>query len=320
MSFRKITLLDTSVGTRNLGDEIIVDAVRRHLDPLISDALMYRVATHDQLGPYARGIVAGSDLAVAAGTNLLTGRLWFRATWPIGLRDALAYDNVVLMGCGWYQYQRMMDPYTRFLWRKVLSKTALHATRDGYSRDKLKAIGIENVINTGCPTLWQLTPEHCAALPKTRANEVVTTVNSWFRRPAHDRRMLEMLRARYEKVHVWVQTDRDLDYALSLDPALAVLPPSLAGYDALLASDRSVDYVGNRLHGGIRALQHGRRAVILEVDNRAREMGRDFGLPTVAQEDYAQIEAMIDGPLEIMLTLPEAEIARFKAQFVHEPG
>ncbi len=34
-----------------------------------------------------------------------------------------------------------------------------------------------NVSNTGCPTLWRLTPEHCKSIPRRKGARVVTTLN-----------------------------------------------------------------------------------------------------------------------------------------------
>ena len=311
----RITVLDTSIGTRNLGDEIIVDAVRRHLGELFPNALSMSVATHDYMGRNSRKIVKSSDLAFASGTNLLTSRMWFRAPWKVGILDALAINNVVLFGCGWYQYQRMTEPYSKWLLTTVLSKNHIHSVRDGYSKTKLEALGVKRVLNTGCPTLWQISPELCAALPVEKSREVVTTINTFFKNPDLDRKMLEILSRHYDKVHIWIQTDTDWDYAKGLSDNLEFVAPSLAAYDRLLEQHDSLDYVGNRLHGGIRALQKGRRAVIVEVDNRATEMGRDFDLPTVARADFDRLETMIKGPLPIAVKLPTDEIAEWKGQF-----
>lgn len=37
-----------------------------------------------------------------------------------------------------------------------------------------------------------------------------------------------------------------------------------------------MDFVGTRLHGGIRAMQHKQRAIIIEIDNRAKEISSRF--------------------------------------------
>jgi polysaccharide pyruvyl transferase WcaK-like protein len=312
---RKITILDTAIASTNLGDQIIMDAVRRHLGALFPDDFAYSVASHDYMGAKGRGLVRGSDFAIASGTNLLSGRMWFRAPWKLGLRDALTVNNVILMGCGWYQYQRGADPYSSWLLRRVLSKDHLHAVRDSYSLKGLARMGITNVVNTSCPTLWDLSPEITGRLPKTLAREVVTTVNTYIKDVEADRKLLQVLAARYDRVHLWVQTHQDWDYAQGLLPGIVPLAPSLVAFDRLLEEHPSLDYVGNRLHGGIRALQKGRRAIIIEVDNRATEMGRDFGLPTVARTDFGRMDAMIAGPLAIAVNPPVEAIARWQGQF-----
>jgi len=311
---RKITILDTATASTNLGDQIIMDAVRRHLGVLFAEDFAYSVASHDYMGAKSRGLVRGSEFAIASGTNLLSGRMWFRAPWKLRLQDAFSVNNVILMGCGWYQYQRGADPYSAWLLRRVLSARHLHAVRDSYSLKGLARMGITNVVNTSCPTLWDLSSEITGRLPKTIAREVVTTVNTYIRDVEADRKLLQILAARYDKVHLWVQTHQDWDYAQDLLPGIAPLAPSLAAFDAMLKTHPSLDYVGNRLHGGIRALQTGRRAIIIEVDNRATEMGRDFGLPTVARTDFGRLEGMIAKPLPIAVSPPLEANARWRGQ------
>lgn len=312
---RKITILDTATASTNLGDQIIMDAVRHHLGTLFADDFAYSVASHEYMGAKSRGLVRGSDFAIASGTNLLSGRMWFRAPWKLGLRDAFAVNNVILMGCGWYQYQRGADIFSSWLLRRVLSARHLHAVRDSYSLQGLAKMGITNVVNTACPTLWDLSPEITGRLPKSIAREVVTTVNTYIRNVEADRKLLQILAQRYDRVHLWVQTHQDWDYAQGLLPGIVPLAPSLAAFDRMLEEHPSLDYVGNRLHGGIRALQRGRRAIIVEVDNRATEMGRDFGLPTVARTDFGRMEGMIANPFPIAVSPPVEAIARWRGQF-----
>lgn len=316
-TFRRFTLLDTAVASTNLGDRIIMEAVRRELAPLFRNDLVLTVASHEWMGAKSRGLLAGSQAAVAGGTNLLTSRMWARAPWKVSLLDALgqARGAVVLMGCGWYQFQKRPDPYSAWLLRRMLSSSHLHAVRDGYSLRKLQEIGIRNVVNTACPTLWSLDDRACAKVPREKAPHVITTVNTYMPDPEADRRLLELLRRHYDQVDLWVQTEGDAAYARGLDPAIGLIAPSLEAYDRALSESGPVDYIGNRLHAGIRALQHGRRAVIVEIDNRAREMGRDFGLPTVERTDFGQLEARICGAFETRVTPPMDEIARWKAQF-----
>jgi hypothetical protein len=53
----------------------------------------------------------------------------------------------------------------------------------------------------------------------------------------------------------------------------------------------------------------------VEIDNRAREMGKDFGLPTVARHDFDKLQAMISEPFQIAVRPPLDAIARWKRQF-----
>ena len=54
---------------------------------------------------------------------------------------------------------------------------------DEYTKKKLESMGIRNVINTGCATLWQLTPDFCAGIPSHSASEAVTTLTDYRRDP-----------------------------------------------------------------------------------------------------------------------------------------
>jgi polysaccharide pyruvyl transferase WcaK-like protein len=319
-TLRRATLLDTAIASTNLGDQIIMEAFRQELKDVLADAMVFSVASHEHMGAKSRRLLRHSELVIAGGTNLLSSHMWLRSIWKVSPLDALMRPQVILMGVGWYQFQGKPDLYTRWFLRSVLSSTALHSVRDSYTQGMLAAIGFKNTVNTGCPTLWRFTPEHCAALPRSKAENVVTTINTYVADRAADKRLLEILRERYRTIYAWTQTDSGYDYLLSLDPALRVIRPSLAALDQLLDNPESLDYVGNRLHGGIRALQRGRRAIIVEIDNRASEMGRDFGLPTVKRWDVDRLAAMIEGALVISVTPPRAATDRWKAQVLRPAG
>ena len=69
------------------------------------------------------------------------------------------------------------------------------------------------------------------------------------------------------------------------------------------------------MHGGIRALQHGRRALIIAIDNRAREKHRDFNIPVLERDAMVDLEAWIKGGQATDIHIPIAEIDRFLRQF-----
>jgi polysaccharide pyruvyl transferase WcaK-like protein len=311
-----VALLDTAAGSTNLGDRIIMDSVWPHIVDLFPGAMILTIASHEPMSRRSRRFAREATWTIAGGTSLLSSRMWFRASWRVSPIDAPALD-ITLLGAGWHQYQRAPGPYSRRLLKRVLSRDVLHSVRDEYTRRMLSSIDVTNTVNTGCPTLWALSPAHCARVPRAKARDVVTTVNSYrgLNRPAADRRLLQLLKASYERVFVWIQTHTDYEYARSLHDGLEFVNPSVAALDALLESDLELDYVGTRLHAGIRALQKGRRSTIVEIDNRAREMGSDFGLPTVGRTDYLELERMIEEDQNLKIRLPQEAIDRWKGQF-----
>lgn len=313
----RIALYDTSIGSPNIGDQIIMEAVNAEVESLFPDAFIYRVPTHDRLGKHGRRVLKRSDLVIAGGTNLLFS-YWSRLRqWRLGKRDLLAADRkCILMGTGWATYLDAPSLPARLAYRRLLSPTGWHSARDNYSAGHLARAGFQNVLNTGCPTLWRLTPPHLATVPARKAGSVVTTVTDYSKAPEADRRMLEVLKERYRQVFFWPQGMGDLDYLRSLDiDGVSPLHVSLAHFDAILAGTPDIDYVGTRLHAGIRALQHGRRSLIVSIDNRAREMGADFRLPVIERDGIADLGERIDGDLTPSVTLPWDAIERWRGQF-----
>ncbi len=311
---RRITLLDTATASTNLGDQIIMEAVRREIDVLCADAYQYSIVSHEWMGRRSRSLLARADLAIVGGSNLLTSRMWFNPLWKVSPLQAFRRGETVLMGVGWYQDQSPADFYSRWMLRRILSRKLLHSVRDSQAERMLTAAGVPNVLNTGCPTVWTLSPEHCAALPRRKAASVVTTLNTYIRHPEADRLLLRTLKQHYARVFFWTQTWEDHGYARQLDPDMVFIEPSLASFDRLLRDEPDLDYVGNRLHAGIRALQKGHRAVIVEIDNRARAMSSDLGLPTVARTDADRLTWLITEPFETRFTLPTDRIERWRAQ------
>ncbi|MEZ5360867.1 MAG: polysaccharide pyruvyl transferase family protein [Bryobacterales bacterium] len=130
---RRLVILDTAVASTNLGDQIIMEAVRAELAELLPDTFAFSVATHDWMGAKSRSLMRRSDLAIVGGSNLLSSRMWFRPLWKLRPWDAGIGAKTVLMGAGWYQFQPDPDAYTRWLYRRVLATDVLHSVRDGYS-------------------------------------------------------------------------------------------------------------------------------------------------------------------------------------------
>ena len=312
-----VLVFDPSIGTRNLGDAIIAEAVRRELGSLFPRSRFSSAPTHEVVSRHTYELAAQARLAFVGGTNLLSSNMNRYNQWQINLLDSLSLKNVVLMGVGWWQYQERPNAYTRLLLRRVLSRTRLHSVRDEYTRQKLLAAGLENVVNTGCPTTWGLSPAHCTAVPRTKADAALFTLTDYARHVEKDGELLRALRRSYGRLYFWPQGSEDLAYLGSLGAeGIEVIAPRLDALDGLLAGLQPLDYVGTRLHAGIRALQHRRRTIVIAVDNRAAEMGRDVNLPCIARQRQDGLEDLVNGDFETRIALRHEDIARWKAQFL----
>lgn len=307
-------LFDTAIASDNLGDEVIMDAVNRIMIEIFGTDRFDRIATHRRMTPAERSRAAAAEFGIVGGTNILKSRMLFRQNWKLGLRDILSLRNAVMLGVGWQFYGGKPDIASRWFFRHALARDYLHSVRDEHTLELLQAI-VPNVLYTGCPTMWEFDAATCARVPTAKARDAIFSVTYYRPLPEIDRQILKLLHDHYQTVYLWAQQQEDVDYIKSLDvPGGVWIDRSLAGYDGILAT-QDVDVLGSRLHGGIRALSRGRRALILEIDNRAREIGRKTRLPCAARDDIARMSDWIQGSPPLAVTMPWDDIARWKAQF-----
>ncbi|MGR3464154.1 polysaccharide pyruvyl transferase family protein [Limimaricola sp.] len=314
--WRHVHLIDTACASDNLGDEIIMERCRAEVAPLLRDAYVTTSSGHDGLGPSGRRAAAAADLVLMLGTNALSARFRLGSDymWRIMPRDLAALrGKVVLVGVGGNRDFDRVHPLQRRLLRHILSADHVHSVRDHVALRLLEEIGRKGVM-TSCPTLWSV-PREMAVAPQARRAVMTLT-----RHLAHDSdaALLAGLREVYDEVWFWPQQPRDLSHLRSLPghEGVRVLPPNLASYDALLAAG-PVDVIGTRLHGTIRGLHHGRRALVVEVDHRAREIAGHSGLASIRRDEIAAgaLPDRLRGAWQQRLTLPDDAITAFIGQF-----
>lgn len=315
---KKILLLNPAISSLNLGDEVIADGVKNGIKEIISNNFSVNVSTHLPLSLMYERAIGKADLKFVCGSNLLMGKLnkLFKQ-WHIGYKDIPFLKGSILVGAGWWQYNNRPNQYTRLLYKSILNKNFIHSVRDGYTEQMLKEMGIKNVINTGCPTLWKLTPEHCSSIPKVKAKKVVFTLTDYNKNLELDKRLIEILFDSYEELYFWGQGIGDYEYLEALNTKMDkinIIPPTLADYDSFL-KENEVDFIGTRLHGGIRALQYGRRSLIIAIDNRAKEMSKDFNINILDRNKIDELEEIINNELITNIILPWENIEKWKNQF-----
>lgn len=311
-----LVLLDTGMHTQNAGDNIIM---QNCITQLVSVFGEYEVKNASHISTHIlpnREDGCVGKYNVLCGTNILSAQMRQYGLWklPYNLEK---YNNVTLMGVGFDSYRMKYDLYTRLLFRYMFSRKGVHSVRDSFSEKMLKSIGIKNVLNTGCPTMWNLTPEHCACIPTIKSSKVVCTVTDYSRDLQNDRAMLDILLANYDKVYLWLQGSEDPEYVkeLGCEDRVELIESSLEAYDCILNVD-DLDYVGTRLHAGIRALSKGHRSLVVSIDNRAECISKDTGLPIIHREDVSSLlESRICGEIKTEIVMPWDNIERWKRSF-----
>lgn len=310
---KKIGVLNTWIGSQNIGDQIIMDGCKKFINENFSKDFHLEFPTHEKIGMYSYKILNTMDLKLVCGTNLLKSDQTKNRVWNIGLRDSLFLKDVVLLGVGANSYYKKIDPITRLIWKRVLSKNKIHSVRDDYTKELLNKLGFENVITTSCATMWGLTEEHCKKIPTKKAENVVFTLTDYDKNLESDRQLVEILLKNYKKVYFWPQGSKDLEYLNEIGcmDKVEIIGMNLLAYDILLKSKEDLDFIGTRLHGGIRALQNFRRTIIISIDNRAEEK-RKYGLCILKRENILDLEELLHSEVSNKIKLPLKEIEEWK--------
>jgi polysaccharide pyruvyl transferase WcaK-like protein len=297
-----VLLLDTSVGSDNRGDDIIMNCVRHHLSGIIQNTFVYTLPTH--LSPFhwyqvARGsyrvkIFTNAKYKFVGGSNLLTmNMLTHFPQWNINMFNYGPLRGSILVGVGAGSGSRV-SRYTKALYRKVLSHEYIHSVRDERTKGFLEQMGFK-ALNTGCATLWSLTPEHCKQIPAHKSDSVIFTLTGVSNKHINeDQFLIDVLNKNYKTIYYWIQGAGDLAYikGFANTDRIHIIPPSVEEYEKILRKD--VDYIGTRLHGGIYAMRHKKRAIIISIDERARGMNETYNLNIIDRNDLTGLEQMIN--------------------------
>jgi polysaccharide pyruvyl transferase WcaK-like protein len=343
----KICLFDPGIGNHNgspsanLGDLIIQEAVERELSNLFQGSELTRISTHVYPKAQHLEVAKKSDLIFVGGTNLLESKMRGTPQWKVSLKQKLKLGRVILLGVGWQNYQNDPDLYTQISLKAVLSGKMLHSVRDSYTKTKLQNAGIANVINTGCPTMWPFIDFKSEGIPKEPAEIALLMLTDYSKNPEADRKLIDLALSKYKKVFVWPQGKGDAGYVVDLmtdkdfpipiigegafhrisnlsdlaDSPLILLGHSMPVFKSFIGSAMRFDYIGTRLHGGIKCLLSGRRSLILEIDNRAKEIARETNLPTTERENFDYIDNWMKGGFTTAINVNPDPINRWRSQF-----
>lgn len=314
-----ITLLDTSIANTNLGNQIIMKSIECELKKIFPLDFLVKLQYGERFGELSLNYIRESSYSFFGGTNSLSSEMNKYSQMGLRLRNTNKVSRLILLGLGWWQYQKPPNMYTKIFLKRLLCSSAMHSVRDQYTLQMLKSIGVTNVVNTSCPTTWNLTKNHCLAIPASKANCVITTVTDYNLDPVSDTEMINLLIKKYDKVYIWLQGLGDFEYLKMLGFAasaeVTLIPPSLSAFENILETV-DLDYIGTRLHAGIKAIQHSKRALIVAVDNRAAEISRDINVNICTRGDVNSIKAFIEGNVDTRINIPSHSIREWKNQFI----
>jgi Polysaccharide pyruvyl transferase len=283
----------------NLGDLIIQEAVQRELTNIFGQQKLLHLSTHSF--PKSEHIQAAKqcELSFVGGTNLLSSTMNENRQWHF--------------------YQPKPNLQTAFILKLVLSRKYIHSVRDSYTEAQLKSVGIRNVLNTGCPTMWALADIPSHEIPMHKSENALLMLTDYAPEPELDYKLLQLVCANYKKVFVWLQGKRDGTYLSDLAPdltsRLTTIEHSYDAFQQFLASGISFDYIGTRLHGGVKCLLNRRRSLVIAIDNRAAEIAKDTNLPTAARADFDKIMRWIESPSPTRISLNTEVIEQWRSQF-----
>lgn len=316
-------ILDTSVGSDNKGDIIINECFQKELKPILEKCFTFNLPTHVSSfhwyqvwrNSHAVRRYASCDLKFVAGTNLLVpNMLTHYPQWNVNLFNYKPFKDVILVGVGAGAGDKT-NLYTRKLYRKMLNHDIAHSVRDERSKDFVEKLGLK-AINTGCVTMWGLTPEFCKTIPSEKAKSVIFTLTASVNADSKDQYLIDTLNAMYEQVYFWIQGDQDLKYLNKFKNIenIAIVPPTVEDFSRVLKSP-DIDYVGTRLHAGIYAMRHSTRSVILAIDERAREINKKNNLNCIEKDAIEELPNLLQKPIVTDIRMPQDEIAKWRSQF-----
>lgn len=323
-----VVLFDPSIRSLNLGDHIIMQSAEQHLKDITRGRFVVKCATHapvvtcyqnTRLNPRMR-FYDEARYKFICGSNLLWQRMFLpRPILNINPFNCMPYEGSILVGVGTDDGSKRLDPYTKYLYKKILSDKYIHSTRDDKTKGIVESLGLK-AINTGCPTMWGFTEEFCSEIPTDKANNVIFTITDYAKNTKRDKNLIRILKQNYESVSLWLQGAFDEEYLTELGErdGVRLIGPSVDDFrKALNAGD--VEYVGTRLHAGMFALQNKVRAIIVAVDDRVRSMKERYGINCIEGDDIELLRNMIYSNIQTNMRIDKDAIAAWIGQFDNGP-
>jgi hypothetical protein len=294
IKIKKVILLNPALGSTNLGDSVIVNAIKSIFKSW-NISFLTELSTHRKWTAEEAKIAMEADYFILGGSNLLTTSLFplSHTQWKISFNEfRILRNKTILFGPGWRRDEGDLTSFTSRLYGFLMAKDSPQLVRDGVSRERLLKTGRE-IVNSSCPTLFgiQEVEENLNCIGNTT---VVVALSGNIKNVDQDKKILKIASSNYNKVKLFPQgvfdskfpEYSDERYFRELGLNYEVLEGSLEDFSRELKSGSH--YFGTRLHGGIFAMQHGNPSTIIDVDTRARNIFIGSGYEVLSRESLVE--------------------------------
>ena len=322
---QNILILDTSVGSFNKGDDIIMECTRKELSFLLKDNYELTLPTH--LSPFHWYQVFRNSLYVqifkkckykfVGGSNILVPQLLTHLPqWNINIFNYQPMKDCILVGVGAGQgAEGPINYYSKYIYSHLLNNNFFHSARDERSKNYINRLGLK-AINTGCVTMWMLTPDFCKQIPQNKSSKVVFTLTAQPDSDKRDQLLIDTLCNNYDEIYFWPQGIDDYAYLKTFNhiETIKIIQATKTAYQEYLVNNET-DYIGTRLHGGIYAMRHKRRAIIIAIDERARAINEKNHLNCIEKDDILGLSDYINSSFSTKVVMDFEAINLWKSQF-----
>ena len=288
-----IAFINPRLTSRNLGDMLIEDSVKRIL--VYDRQRSVNIDPRQPLTAEQICRINECDAAVIAGTSLWNRSMTTSGRWCVSSDDLRQIRvPIIPLGVGTTRHDGEDNGFDEVsleqLWL-IHDSCERASVCDTRTAEALYEAGILNVTMTGCPTLYRSLQPRWQLRTNDSSRRVVVTVRQHQR---HNVQLLidELLRRGFEPT-IAAQQDKDrfMQRRFSLfRPSIPTLyETDLASYLDLVTECRGA--IGWRLQGDMLHLAHGRPAGFFANCPRSASFCRSFGLPAVAAQDNHRLEA-----------------------------
>lgn len=315
-----IWLMDTSIWSYNFWDNIIMYFITIQINELFINKQWLYFPTHDIIWNYSEKIIQNNLYNFVCWSNLLSSYFYPISKynqWKLSLKNILHFKNsFILLWVWWGNYQNKASFYSKWSYNRILNKNYIHSVRDSYTLKKLNELGIYNVLNTWCPTMWTLTKEHCHKVNTKKNNSVLFTL-TWHKvNKKKDIEMINILKKNYKKLYFFSQQPDDIIYLKKIykNKDIDIIWANFYALNDFIKNS-NFDYIWSRLHMWIYMLNNKIRSHIISIDNRATEISKDTWLPVLERDNISELNNIINQKYVLNINLPQNNIDKWKKQF-----